>query len=92
VLFALAMMFYSGLAIWKPVQFKFLAGALGGFQDARLVHFLFMAAIVLFLLVPVTLVALVPKTLLAMVTGRATALPPTASHHAYRSGHHERPR
>jgi thiosulfate reductase cytochrome b subunit len=75
VLFALAMMFYSGLAIWKPVQFQFLTWTLGGFQGARLVHFLFMSAIVGFLLVHVTLVALVPKTLLAMVTGRATATP-----------------
>ena len=75
VLFAILMMMVSGLAIWKPVQFQALTWAMGGFQGARLVHFLFMAAIVLFVVVHVTLVAIVPKTLVAMITGRATARP-----------------
>ena len=75
VLFAISMMIVSGLAIWKPVQFQVLTWAMGGFQGARLVHFLFMAGIVLFIVVHVTLVAIVPKTLLAMITGRATARP-----------------
>ncbi|MFG1223720.1 cytochrome b/b6 domain-containing protein [Xanthobacter wiegelii] len=59
----------SGLAIWKPVQFSGLVSMLGGFQSARLIHFLGMAAIVLFMVVHVTLALLVPKTLLAMFTG-----------------------
>ena len=45
----------SGLALWKPVQFSELATLFGNFQTIRLVHFLCMAAIVLFLLVHVTL-------------------------------------
>jgi thiosulfate reductase cytochrome b subunit len=75
VLAAVTMMIISGLAIWKPVQLQALTALFGGFQGARLVHFLFMAALVLFIVVHVTLVALVPKTLVAMVTGRATARP-----------------
>jgi thiosulfate reductase cytochrome b subunit len=59
----------SGLAIWKPVQFSELATLFGSFQNARLIHFLCMAAIVLFLIVHVALALLVPRTLLAMLTG-----------------------
>jgi thiosulfate reductase cytochrome b subunit len=67
------LMVLSGLAIWKPGQFQELAWLFGGFDAARLVHFLGMAAIVLFLVVHISLVILVPKTLPAMITGRATA-------------------
>jgi thiosulfate reductase cytochrome b subunit len=71
---AVAMMILSGIAIWKPVQSYPLELLFGGFQGARLVHFLVMAGIVLFLLVHVALTLLVPRTLLAMVVGRATEL------------------
>jgi thiosulfate reductase cytochrome b subunit len=59
----------SGFVVWKPVQFSELAVLFGDFQSARLIHFLGMAAIVVFLLVHVTLALLVPRTLAAMVTG-----------------------
>lgn len=59
----------SGLAIWKPVQFAELTALLGGFQGARLVHFLGMVIIVGFLFVHVALSLLVPSTLWAMLTG-----------------------
>jgi thiosulfate reductase cytochrome b subunit len=59
----------SGLAIWKPVQFSELLTLFGSFQNARLVHFLCMTAIVLFMIVHVTLALLVPHTLVAMVSG-----------------------
>jgi thiosulfate reductase cytochrome b subunit len=72
VLFALAVMLVSGLAIWKPVQTYPLVALFGGFQGARIVHFIVMAGIVLFLLVHVGLTLLVPRTLLAMVAGRAS--------------------
>jgi thiosulfate reductase cytochrome b subunit len=75
VLLAVTMMLLSGLAIWKPVQFAPLTAMFGGFQGARLVHFLFMSALALFVVVHVTLVILVPKTFVAMVLGRATAAP-----------------
>jgi len=72
---AVAMMLLSGLAIWKPVQTYPLELLFGGFQGARIVHFLFMAAIVAFLVIHVSLVILVPKTFVAMVLGKATAKP-----------------
>ena len=59
----------SGLAIWKPVQFSELLSLFGSFQNARLVHFLCMSAIVLFVVVHVALALLVPHTLVAMITG-----------------------
>ena len=73
VLMAGLIMVLSGLAIWKPGQFQELTFLFGGFDTARLIHFLGMAAIVLFLIVHITLVIIVPKTLPAMVTGRAPA-------------------
>ena len=59
----------SGLAIWKPVQFSELYILFGNFQTARLVHFICMTAIVLFLIVHVALALIVPQTLVAMITG-----------------------
>jgi thiosulfate reductase cytochrome b subunit len=63
------MIVISGLAIWKPIQFSELVSLFGTFQNARLVHFFCMTAIVLFVVVHVTLALLVPQTLVAMVTG-----------------------
>ena len=59
----------SGLAVWKPVQFAGLTALLGGFQSARLIHFLGMSVIVGFLVVHVALSLLVPRTLWAMLAG-----------------------
>lgn len=59
----------SGLAIWKPIQFSELVTLFGSFQNARLVHFFCMTAIVLFVLVHVSLALLVPQTLVAMLNG-----------------------
>jgi thiosulfate reductase cytochrome b subunit len=78
VLLAGAVMVLSGLAIWKPGQFQELAFLFGGFDTARLIHFLGMASIVLFLFVHLALVIIVPKTLPAMITGRARAHAPDA--------------
>ena len=72
---AVALMLISGIAIWKPVQTYPLEVVFGGFQGARIVHFLGMSVIVGFMVVHVALVALVPKTLVAMVLGKATAKP-----------------
>ncbi len=72
-------MILSGIAIWKPVQSYPLELLFGGFQGARLVHFLVMAGIVFFLVVHVALTLLVPRTLLAMVVGRAAELRHTAA-------------
>ncbi|MEA2771538.1 MAG: hypothetical protein QOD93_4500 [Acetobacteraceae bacterium] len=70
VLTAILVMVVSGLAIWKPVQTYPLEVLFGGFQGARVIHFLAMAGIVGFLLVHLALVALVPSTLIAMIVGR----------------------
>ena len=59
----------TGLAIWKPIQFSGLVSLLGGFQGARVIHFVGMAVIVGFLAVHVLLSLLVPKTLWAMLMG-----------------------
>lgn len=60
----------SGLAIWKPVQFQELAGIMGGYEGARVVHFLAMASIAGFLIVHVAVAILVPKSIRAMIAGR----------------------
>jgi thiosulfate reductase cytochrome b subunit len=66
-------MVLSGLAIWKPGQLQELTWLFGGFDVARVIHFLGMTGIVLFLIVHVALVIIVPKTLPTMITGRAPA-------------------
>ncbi len=60
----------SGLSIWKPVQLQELTALFGGYDNARIVHFLAMALIVGFLAVHILLAVLVPKSLRAMITGR----------------------
>ena len=60
----------SGLSIWKPVQLHWLVALFGGYDVARYVHFICMAAIVAFLVVHVALAVLVPKSLRTMITGR----------------------
>jgi thiosulfate reductase cytochrome b subunit len=60
----------SGVSIWKPVQFQELTALFGGYDFARYVHFVAMAAIVGFLVVHIALALLVPKSLRAMITGR----------------------
>lgn len=73
VLTAIVLMILSGVVIWKPVQLASLTALFGGFQGARLVHFLLMSAIAAFLAVHLVLVAIVPATLRAMILGRASA-------------------
>src|SRR5450631_2516197 len=60
----------SGLSIWKPVQLQYLTALFGGYDVARYVHFVCMAAICAFLAVHVALALLVPKSLRAMIVGR----------------------
>ena len=59
----------TGLAIWKPVQFQVLTNFFGDFDRARIIHFLAMCAIFLFLILLVVALA-VPKSLRAMILGR----------------------
>lgn len=67
---ALVLLVLSGLAIWKPVQLQQLATLMGGYEGARIVHFVCMALVVLVVIVHVAMVALVPRTLPAMITGK----------------------
>ncbi len=60
----------SGLVLWKSVQFPLLRFLLGGYEGARLVHFLAMATLVGFVAVHLVMVLLVPRTLVYMVRGR----------------------
>jgi thiosulfate reductase cytochrome b subunit len=60
----------SGLAIWKSVQFPLLRTLMGGYDNARVVHFVAMSVLVAFFVVHVVMVALVPRSLLLMTRGR----------------------
>ncbi|AOJ28613.1 transmembrane hydrogenase cytochrome b-type subunit [Burkholderia seminalis] len=70
VLFDIGLLVLSGLAIWKPVQFPVLRTLMGGFDNARVVHFVAMSVIVGFFAVHIVMVALVPRSLLTMIRGR----------------------
>ncbi len=69
VILAGVVIFVSGLAIWKPVQLQELAALFGGYEGARIVHFLAMSAIVGFLVIHVVVALLVPKSIRAMIRG-----------------------
>lgn len=60
----------SGLAVWKSVQFPLLRTLMGGYDNARIVHFVCMSVLVAFFVVHVVMVALVPRSLLLMIRGR----------------------
>jgi thiosulfate reductase cytochrome b subunit len=70
VILASIMVVASGLSIWKPVQLRWLVVLLGDFDNARLVHFAAMSAIVGFVVMHAAMALLVPKTLRAMIRGR----------------------
>ena len=66
----LVLLVLSGLPIWKSVQFPLLRDLMGGYDNARIVHFLAMAFAVAFVVVHLVMVALVPRTLVGMIRGR----------------------
>src|SRR2546426_918936 len=61
----------SGLAIWKPVHLQEITAIFGGYESARVLHFLTMALLVLIVVVHIAMVILVPRTFPTMITGRA---------------------
>ena len=71
LVFLLAVLVASGLAIWKPVQLYWLASLMGDYEGARLLHFFSMAAVVFIVVVHVVMVVLVPRSFPTMFTGRA---------------------
>jgi thiosulfate reductase cytochrome b subunit len=70
VLADIALVVLSGLAVWKSVQFPLLRTLMGGYDNARIVHFFAMSALVGFFVVHVAMVALVPRSLVTMIRGR----------------------
>jgi len=61
----------SGVAIYWPVQFSSMASLFGGYDAARLWHFVFMAALVLFFAGHLLMVTIAGwDTLISMTTGR----------------------
>ena len=70
IILCLVVLVFSGLAIWKPVQFHEIAVLMGDYEGARYVHFCAMALMVLIVLVHIVMVILVPRTFPAMITGR----------------------
>ncbi|MCC3245042.1 cytochrome b/b6 domain-containing protein [Methylocystis sp. WRRC1] len=66
------LLFFSGLAIWKPVQFGGLAAFLGGYEQARHIHFFGMTILVAFLIIHVSVAFAVKGTIKSMFTGRLT--------------------
>ncbi len=59
----------SGLSIYEPVQLGWLAGALGGYDTARAIHLVSLAALTAFTIVHLVLVALHPRAAVEMLTG-----------------------
>jgi thiosulfate reductase cytochrome b subunit len=70
VIVDIVLLVLSGLAVWKSVQFPLLRTLMGGYDNARVVHFVCMSVIVAFFAVHVVMVALVPRSLLLMIRGR----------------------
>ena len=70
VIVDIALVILSGLAVWKSVQFPLLRMLMGGYDNARVVHFFAMGVLVAFFVVHVAMVALVPRSLLLMIRGR----------------------
>ena len=59
----------SGLALYKPVQLSALAALFGGYEGARAIHLLGLAALVAFAVAHVVLVLLHPRALASIFTG-----------------------
>jgi thiosulfate reductase cytochrome b subunit len=70
VLVTAPLLVLSGLAMYKPVQLPHLTALLGGYDAARAIHLLVLAALALFTLVHVVQVLLHPRTLAGMTFGR----------------------
>ena len=69
VLLVAPLLVLSGLAIYKPVQWPRLTALLGGYDAARAIHLLVLAALAFFSVIHVLQVLLHPRTLVEMTTG-----------------------
>ncbi|MFA5172449.1 MAG: cytochrome b/b6 domain-containing protein [Sulfuriferula sp.] len=70
IIIDITLLVLSGLAIWKSVQLPLLRELMGGYDSARIVHFVAMSTLVAVVAVHLVMVALVPRTLLLMIRGR----------------------
>jgi len=70
VIVDIVLVILSGLAVWKSVQLPLLRTLMGGYDNARVVHFIAMSVLVAFFVVHVIMVAVVPRSLLLMIRGR----------------------
>lgn len=59
----------SGLAIWKPVQLRWLAWCMGGYDGARAVHLIVLLLLVGFIVTHLIMVAVHYKAFMEMITG-----------------------
>jgi len=59
----------SGIALYKPVQLSPIAALFGGYEGARAVHLLGLAALLAFTVAHVVLVILHPRALASIFTG-----------------------
>lgn len=66
----LLLLVLSGLAIWKSVQFPLLRELMGGYDMARVVHFVAMSALMLVLAMHLMMALIFPRALLLMIRGR----------------------
>ena len=87
VLLAILLTILSGAVVWKPVQAQALGALMGGYEGARLVHFLGMTAISAFIVMHLLLVLIVPSTLLPMIRGWAR-LKPALNNDTQEAPHH----
>ena len=72
VVWDVVLLFISGLAIWKPVQLGSLTAFLGGYEQARQIHFFGMVVLAAFLIIHVSVAFAVKGTIKSMFTGRLT--------------------
>lgn len=72
VIWDVILLLFSGLAMWKPVQFAGLCAFLGGYEQARHIHFYGMTILAGFLLIHVSVAFAVKGTIKSMFTGRLT--------------------
>lgn len=72
VILDVILLFFSGLALWKPVQLQRLTDFLGGYEQARHIHFYGMVILAVFIAIHVSLAFAVKGTIKSMFTGRLT--------------------
>lgn len=70
VVLDMAILFFSGLALWKPVQFHGLAEFMGGYEGARRIHFYGMTILAFFIVGHVSIAFAVKGSISSMFSGR----------------------